>query len=325
MSLRKRKEIQEMSRSRGIVFAALIVAGLLPAQNQAELWKEYGLVHADAGKIGKLSYTACRMKDLTGSLAAWEWQRSPAGKPCDLAPFCTQDGGRTVVLNENYLVVFDSGAPHKADVDMALMALPNKTDTALPAILTFIPRNGLVPNSAKYLLGRASLRAFAPEVGSADPGFEQGAEGQVAEYKLSNETNPLKLVVFYYPTPEMARLHTVPLKQAIGSHVKRSGVLIAAVMGNATDQQADTLLSRVQYEAKITWNDAPPPGPIKPLYALLLNIMYLSILLTALCLVAGLIYAGMRVYRRRYGQLEADEAMTTLHLTGSLTPSKEEV
>ena len=71
MSLRKRKEIQEMSRSRGIVFAALIVAGLLPAQNQAELWKEYGLVHADAGKIGKLSYTACRMKDLTGSLAAW--------------------------------------------------------------------------------------------------------------------------------------------------------------------------------------------------------------------------------------------------------------
>jgi len=27
-------------------------------------------------------------------------------------------------------------------------------------------------------------------------------------------------------------------------------------------------------------------------------------------------YAGMRIYRRRYGQLEAQEAMTTLHLRG---------
>jgi hypothetical protein len=44
--------------------------------------------------------------------------------------------------------------------------------------------------------------------------------------------------------------------------------------------------------------------------------MYLSIILTGLCTLAGLIYAGMRIYRRRYGQLEQEEAMTTLHLTG---------
>jgi hypothetical protein len=36
----------------------------------------------------------------------------------------------------------------------------------------------------------------------------------------------------------------------------------------------------------------------------------------ALCTVAGLIYAGIRRYRRRYGSLEDDEAMTTLHLSG---------
>jgi hypothetical protein len=52
------------------------------------------------------------------------------------------------------------------------------------------------------------------------------------------------------------------------------------------------------------------------MYQLLLNIMYMSIALSVLCLVAGLIYAGMRIYRRRYGSLEAEEAMTTLHLTG---------
>ena len=39
----------------------------------------------------------------------------------------------------------------------------------------------------------------------------------------------------------------------------------------------------------------PPPSPIKPLYQLLLNIMYLSIIFSAVCLLAGLIYAGMRI------------------------------
>jgi len=80
--------------------------------------------------------------------------------------------------------------------------------------------------------------------------------------------------------------------------------------------QADTLLSRIEYEAKITWNETLPPSPVKPLYQLLLNIIYLSLLLIALCLLAGLMYAGMRIYRRRYGTLASDEAMTTLHLAG---------
>ncbi|HEX4168082.1 MAG TPA: hypothetical protein VHZ55_21665, partial [Bryobacteraceae bacterium] len=98
--------------------------------------------------------------------------------------------------------------------------------------------------------------------------------------------------------------------------VKRSDVLVALVLAPQSRALADTLLSRVQYEAKITWNETPPPSPIKPLYRLLVNILYLSVVLSALCLFAGLIYAGMRIYRRRYGTLESDEAMTTLHLTG---------
>ncbi|MBV9085286.1 MAG: hypothetical protein JOZ62_21630 [Acidobacteriaceae bacterium] len=113
----------------------------------------------------------------------------------------------------------------------------------------------------------------------------------------------------------MARLHTVDFRLLPNTHVKRSGVLVAIVYGPASDAEADTLLSRGQYEAKITWNDTPSPPPIKPLYQLLLNILYMSIVLSALCLVAGLIYGGMRIYRRRYGQLEASEALTTLHLT----------
>jgi hypothetical protein len=169
------------------------------------VWSEYGLVHTEAGKQGKLSYTAYRFKDLTGALAAWEWQRSPEGKPCDQAAYCTQDGARTIVFQDNYLLVFNRPNPPKPAMDAVIAALPGKTDTELPAILTFIPRQGLVPDSARYVLGKESLSAFAPELAGTDPGFAQGAEAQVAQYKLDDQS-PVHLAIFYYATPERARL-----------------------------------------------------------------------------------------------------------------------
>jgi hypothetical protein len=306
-----------MSRRRSLTILLLSVfAGASFGADDQALWNEYGLVQTETGAHGKLHYTAYRMKDLTDALAVWEWQRSSEGKPCDQAPYCTQDGKRTVIFDNNWVVAFDSPSPQKADVDAVLQALPNKTDSTLPAILTFLPRDGLVADSARYILGKESLARFAPELSSVDPGFAQGVEGQVAEYTVSGTNQPARLAVFYYASPEMARLRTIDFKRLTGTHVKRSGVLVAVVFGNATEEVADTLLSRVQYEAKITWNDSPPLPPLKPLYVLLLNIIYASIVLSGICLLGGLIYAGMRIYRRRYGQLEADEAMTTLHLSG---------
>jgi hypothetical protein len=305
-----------MPRSKLVTICLLLFAASVFSADDAALWKEYGLVQTQKTSLGKTGVTAYQMKDLTGALAAWEWLRTPQGRTCDLAEFCTAEPNRIIVSQDNYVVVFDGKPPAKAQVDSFLATLPNKKGTSLPAILTFLPHQGLVPDSARYVLGPISLKAFAPELGSTDPGFNQGAEAQLAEYRLPNSSSPVRLALFYYPSPEMARLHTVKFKQVPDAHVKRSGVLVAIVYGGATPSQADTLLSRVEYEAKITWNDTPPPSPIKPLYRLLINIIYLSIILSAICLLGGLIYAGMRIYRRRYGTLEADEAMTTLHLTG---------
>lgn len=288
----------------------------LTAASDDALWKEYGRVQTATGRAGKLGYTAYQMKDLTGALGAWEWQRSPDGRPCEQAPYCTRDGNKTLVLRNNYLVVFDSPAPPQADVDLVLNKLPGQIDSALPAILTFLPDEGIVPDSARYLLGKDSLSQFGGELSSLDPGFASGAEGQIAAYTLPGAKTPVRLAIFYYPSPEAARIHVTALRKVAGAEVKRSGVLVGVVLPGATQQQADTLLSRVQYQAKITWNDSPPPGQIKPLYRLLLNILYMSVLLSAVCLLGGLIYAGMRVYRRRFGNLESEEAMTTLHLTG---------
>jgi len=314
----QRKEVQKVSRRSRVglkTLAILLFVSTALLADDAALWREYGLVHSNTARQGALTVTTYEMKDLTGALAAWEWQRSPKGHSCDLAPFCNQDGRRTVVSDYNYVVIYEGGTPTKAQVASTMTALPNRRDSSLPAILTFLPKQGLVPNSARYILGPVSLAAFAPELNSAKVGFENGAEAQVADYILKPGEKPVRLAIFNYATPEMARLHSTELRMLSDVHVKRSDVLEAVTLPPASAEQSDTLLSRVQYEAKITWNDAPPPSPIKPLYQLLMNIIYLSIFLSALCLLAGLIYAGMRIYRRRYGTLESDEAMTTLRLT----------
>src|SRR5438270_5434132 len=216
--------------------------------DEAALWREYGLVHTSTEKRGRTTLTTYEMKDLTGALAVWEMLRSPKARTCDLAPFCTQDGTRIVITDSNFVLVFDGAKPIKTQVETALTALPNKRATSLPAILSFLPKEGLVPDTARYILGPASLDTFAPDLASAKPGFAEGAEAQVAEYRLDPGKPPVHLAIFYYATPEQARLHAIDFKLISGAHVKRSDVLLAVVYGTATDQEADTLLSRVQYE-----------------------------------------------------------------------------
>jgi uncharacterized protein DUF6599 len=304
-----------MSRRRGVIFGCLLLAASLFADDAA-LWREYGLVRTATAKRPQFTVTAYQMKDATGALAAWEWQRSERGRSCNFMAFCTEDGKRTIVNDDNYIVVFEGSRPTKQQVETELKGLRDKQSTSLPPILTFLPREGLTPNSARYVLGPASLAAFAPELTAAHPGLEDAAEAQVASYRVDKSGATVRLALFYYPTPQMARVHALDFRRLPGVHVKRSGPLVAIVFAPASDRQADTLLSRVEYAAKITWNETPPPSPIKPLYQLLMNIIYLSLILSGICLLAGLMYAGMRIYRRRYGTLEGEEAMTTLRLAG---------
>ncbi len=291
-------------------------AGEAAVLGDAAVWKEFGLMASESaaysGAGGKTTVTTYRFRDTTGALAAWEYLRPADGKGCQLAPTCSEDASQLVAFDANYVVVLAGKLPTKKQVDDLFQQLPAKRESSLPAILTFVPRQDLVPNSARYILGPASLKQFAPELVSAEAGFEQGAEGYFASYQVDG--SPVRLVLFYYPTPEMARLHSIQFKLVPNTVVKRSSILIAVALGGS-EKQADDLLARVQYEAKITWNDAPPANQVKILYSLFINIIIVSCILVALCTLAGLFYASMRIYRRRYGSLESEEAMTTLHLS----------
>ncbi len=308
-----------MSRRQLAVSATLFLFGFAAQAGDQAIWREFGLADTQTIQQGARTITAYRMKDPTGALAAWQWQRTPDDHACAVTAFCAQNDKRTLVNEQNYLLLMDGPPPTAAQLESTMSSLPNKHDTSLPAILTFVPRNGLVPNSSRYILGPESLRAFAPELAGTKAGFNESAEAQTAEYEVKDAAGQkarARLAVFYYATPEMARLHAQEFKLLPNIHLKRSRFLVAMVLPGATDAEADTLLSRIEYEARITLNEEPPLSPIKPLYILLRSIIEMSGVASLLALTGGLIYGGMRIYRRRYGNLESEEAMTTLHLTG---------
>jgi hypothetical protein len=282
-----------------------------------QVFQEFGFTSAESasyrGPKGQGTLTAYQMKDATAALAAWEWLRPADSRRCNYSPYCAEDRGHVLVLDANYVLEFRGVTPGKDLLQTLEAGLPNRRESPPPPVLAFVPHKDLVSNSAKYNLGPGALGKIAPQLADSKPGFDEGAEAHFTEYRLDGGL--AKLVLFYYPSPEMARLHVVAFKSIPGVQVKRSGVLVAVVLPGATEKQADAILGQVEYEAKITWNESPQPDPMPVLYRLLVNIVYLCILLAALCIAAGVMYGMMRLYRRRFGTLEEDEAMTTLHLT----------
>ena len=278
-----------------------------------EVWREFGLVARESARYSNRGVvTAYQLQDVTGAFAAWEWLRSVDDHRCNLTELCAANTAGTLTSTANYVVYFQGFTPTPEEVKALYAGLPSLHDGAPPPLLAFVPRAHLVPNSSRYVLGPEGLQAVAPELTEAHPGFDQGAEAHFTTYQI--EGRPIRLCLFYYPSPEMARLHTIGFKLIPGTLVKRSGVLVAIVLPGATDKQAEAVLSQIEYQAKITWNEKAAANPIPELYRLLLNIVIVSVILAALALAAGLMYAGMRIYRRRYGNLEEQEAMTTLHL-----------
>src|ERR1700722_13649905 len=99
--MRQWKKIQKMSRRQRVIGASLLFATCIFADDQA-IWREFGLADTQTVKQGTRTITAYRVKDPTGALAAWQWQRAPDDHACVVTAFCAENGKRTLINEDNY-------------------------------------------------------------------------------------------------------------------------------------------------------------------------------------------------------------------------------
>jgi hypothetical protein len=330
----QRQKVQEMLRS--LILSALVVSAaqaavwpealgqyirqsVTPIQVQErEVWQEYGLEAAEqaeyaAPSLGSFTGSAWRLKDSTAGLAVFQWLSTAAGRTVDYATFpASETGNSTLLTVGNYVIRFDGGRPEE-DVFYEFYAnLPRLERAPLPVLPSYLPADGLIPDSKRYILGPAALARFVSGVPPAIAAFSLGAEAQFARYRMPS--GEVRLAIFHYPTPQIARLKVEEFRGIAGAVAKRTGSFVAVALPPVDPDDAERLLAQINYQATITWNEKPP-GEKEGLADLLIAIFKLIGLMIAFTVVAGFGFAALRMAKRRLlGEPESEEAMLTLHL-----------
>jgi hypothetical protein len=142
-------------------------------------------------------------------------------------------------------------------------------------------------------------------------GFHFGAEAQVGVFH--NPKGDAPVVIFNYPTPQIAMQRIPEFQKLAGVMAKRSGPLVAVVLEPADPDYAESLLSQIRYRAEVTLDEYVPTRKDN-IGDLVINAFVLIGILLAFSLVSGFALGGFRALRRRSRHGEEADAMITLHL-----------
>jgi hypothetical protein len=266
----------------------------LDPQPDETTWQDYGFDRGERADYGPFRVAAFRFQDTTGAYAA------------------------SLELNGvrvgNYLVQCEGKCPKNLP-QLADASLPQISHAAIPTLDTYLPSKGLLPRSARYILGPWTLRE-APGVPASAVNFDFGTEGEVARYRTPAGT--ITLAIFSFPLPSMARQQLPQFQKISGSYVKRTGPLIAVAIGPSAASLK--LLENVNYQGAVQENERPPVKPLEitPQTAgqMVLAIISLAALLLGFCLLSGLAVGGTLRIARRFGYSAAEGSLITLHLEG---------
>lgn len=341
MPLRQRKEVQKMLRGLSLNRAQqgallLILAGLplgaaiLPDQigdftrgeikSQAApdpaLYQEFGVVAGEQAQYtsGQKGFTATawKLRDSTGALALFDARLPDSATPAKLSALSVNTPDGAIFAYGNYVFQVTGVVPEQKDLALLFSQLPQLDNAPLPALASNLPQNGLIPDSERYILGPASLARFEPRITPSLAAFHLGTEGQLGRYRTPK--GDLTLVIFSYPTPNIARERQEAFLKLPGTIAKRSGPLVGVIVQPPDPDAAERVLARVQYAGHLTLNEKVPVNEGLFMYKLFLNIFVLSGVLIALSIIVGIGFGGFRILRRKLGKPGDDDLIQLLRI-----------
>jgi hypothetical protein len=286
-----------------------------PAVSDQPIWTEFGLKSSETATYqngaSKFTATVWQLHDTTGSMAAFQWQRPASATPSAAAKLAAETPDGLLLVHGNYLFSFAGYKPSKEEWDALTGSLHNVDLTVLPVLPSYLPSDGLVLNSERYILGPATLQKFAPGIPPSLAAFHFGAEAQMGLFRNAKGDAPM--LIFKYPTPQIAMQRVVEFQKLNGAVAKRSGPMVAIVLAPPDPDYAENLLSQVRYQAQVT-EDEYVPTRKDNIGDLVINAFVLIGILLAFSVVSGFALGGFRALRRRTRHGEEADAMITLHL-----------
>jgi hypothetical protein len=281
----------------------------------AALLKEYGFTDFEGATYTrddgrKLTIKAARFQDASGAYGAFTFYKMPQMLAEKIGDQGSSLNERVVFYKGNILVdaVFQRlSGMSAAELRELAGDLPRPSDSSanLPGLPIYLPKQDYVKNTAKYILGPVALEAVGAPLPSKYVDFSKGAEVVLGNYELSG--NEATLMLISYPTPQIAATQLREIESAEQSHqlgeaslsAKRTGPILVIASGNTSQGDAKSLLSLVNYDANVTWNENTYFTRRDNAANLIVGVILLAAVVCGLSVVAGLAFGGFRVAIKR--------------------------
>ncbi len=291
---------------------------------QPALLLEYGFTDSESATYARgerrMEVRAARFRDTSGAYGAFTFYRDPRMLPEEIG---SQAGAAdrhvlfyrgSVLVNVMLDKVTVMSAAELRELAAVLPQASGADASSPPLLPAYLPKDTLVANSARYVVGPVGLAAVDAPLPASLVDFSVSPEVVLGRYRT--ESGDATLLLISYPTPQIAvqRFESVRLKAAqataahgsylmkteiqAGMHVKRSGPLVALVTAPASEKEALALLAAINYDPEITWNERTP-GPADNIGSLLLAIFGLIGVILSFALVSGLAFGGLRIVAKR--------------------------
>jgi len=273
-----------------------------------------------------LNIRALQFNDTTGAYGAYSFYRQNGWPKESIGEGATSDNNRVLFWKGNTVVdaTFSRIGPMSAGEMRELasqLPQPVGNKSIIPPILSSLPQGSLDKQTTHYALGPAG---YAGSGGVLPPdlvGFDRDAEAVTASYTL--RSGPATLTIIEYPTPQMATSQEAKIRDYIksGSHaqppfpkpladsdqasleVRRSGLLVAVVSGDAIPEESHRLIETVHYEDNLTSIPQPSESEVAKTGKLLVGIATLCVIgAGAAILLGGFLGGGRVLYRLARGK-----------------------
>jgi len=274
--------------------------------------QEYGFTESETATYTrpdgrKLIIKAAQFKDATGAYGAYTFYRQPAMRSEQIGTKAASANERTLFFRSNVLVdaTFDQvtsmSAAELRELAAALPAAKGQDDR-LPNLPQYLPKQNAVDNSARYILGTQALAALGSPLSAEQIGFQFEPEILQQQYRLPD--GPVTLMLLQYPTPQIAgdRLRTleaVARANAGALAVRRTGPILVVASGAVDNTGARDLLSSVNYEANVTWDEATSLPKRDNIGNLIVGVFGLIGILLFIMFIFGVFFGGFRLLMMR--------------------------
>jgi hypothetical protein len=271
--------------------------------------QEYGFSDFENASYTRNGHTmqvkAARFNDASGAFGAYTFYVQPQMQPEQIGDQGSSNNSRVLFYSGNILVEVNLDrvtAMSAADLRALSDALPHPhgSVSALPSLLQYLPKQSLLPNTKRYIVGPVVLQRLGVPIPANLVDFSKSPDVALAKYRSSNGDASLTLIE--YPTPQIAAERLRAWQAELPGpafHFKRSGPILVAVTGDVDEGEAQSLLASVNYDADVTWNQSTRPNHLEDRGAFLIAEFLLIGVVLGVALIAGIAFGGFRIILKR--------------------------